>query len=112
MITAIGVDPGKHGAYAVVRDGILLRVVSFEEDIKICRTLAYQFADLIVVERVTASPQQGVVSAFTFGRYAEAAETAAQVNCYVRPGQVHLVRPIEWQSALGCLSGEIGRAHV
>lgn len=104
MKTVIGVDPGKNGAYAVISEGILIKVVPFEGEIINCRSLAHVPTHSIVVERVTASPQQGVVSAFTFGRYSEAVTTAAYLNPYAG-GKVRMVRPVEWQTALGCLSG-------
>jgi len=102
----IGVDPGKHGAYARIENGRLCRVVPFKGDITICRKIAMKEVYIpsemnFFVERVTASPQMGVVSAFTFGRWAEAIDTAL----YISQSDVHMVRPNIWQNAIGVFSG-------
>ena len=100
----VGIDPGKNGALAVIDGRDLIRIIPFKGDIGLCRLAPYEVhADHIFLERVTASPQQGVVSAFTFGKYSEAVESASLLNrsCPL----VHAVRPSAWQGALGCLTG-------
>lgn len=101
----VGVDPGKSGGYAVIIGGKLDHVRPFKGDISWCRNI-YQafgvpFLDVhIFIEQVTSSPQMGVVSSFTFGRWAEAPITAAV--CSGKP--YHMVRPQVWQSAIGCFA--------
>lgn len=52
------------------------------------------------IERVSSSPQMGVVSAFTFGRGVGNLEAACQ--CVGIP--ITWVAPSVWQKELGCLS--------
>ncbi len=105
MERIVGIDPGKSGAIAVICFGILTEVIPFKKDINKCRGCIApdNFCGLTTyfVEKVTASPQMGVVSAFTFGRWAEAIETSlwhAKVD-------YHMVRPQKWQMGIGCYSG-------
>ena len=92
----VGVDPGKSGAAACLLDGDLKWVRPFKGNIENCRSIGYQGCTYFI-ERVTASPQMGVVSAFTFGKWAEAVEcTAILSGC-----PVHMVRPQVWQNAIG-----------
>lgn len=99
----IGIDPGKSGARATIIDGVLRSVVPFEKDILNCRTIG-NIPSLttctIFIERVTASPNMGVVSAFTFGKWAEALETTAHLSSF----EYHMVRPQVWQNAIGVFS--------
>lgn len=101
----VGVDPGKSGGYAVIIDGKLDGVWPFKKDIERVRHLftafSVPFLDVhIFIEQVTASPQMGVVSAFTFGKWAEAPITSAY--CSGKP--YYMVRPQVWQSAIGCFA--------
>ncbi|MCK4579394.1 MAG: hypothetical protein KAU50_11435 [Candidatus Marinimicrobia bacterium] len=100
----VGVDPGKTGASAHMVDGNLIEVVPFDGDITRCRWVGQGRAGnppTYFIERVTASPHMGVVSAFTFGRWAEAVESS--VIFYERP--YHMVRPVVWQNTIGVFSG-------
>lgn len=55
----------------------------------------------VAIEKVAASPQMGVVSAFTFGRSYGQLETAVAAM-----GWRHtLVLPTRWQKHLSCMSG-------
>jgi Holliday junction resolvasome RuvABC endonuclease subunit len=96
----IGVDPGKNGAAATLSDGELVEVLPFNGKIELCRTININLPDLYVIEKVTASPHMGVVSAFTFGKWAEVVETTAILTG--RP--VRMVRPQVWQNAIGVYS--------
>lgn len=108
MKTIIGIDPGINGGIAWIVDGDA-RVEKMPD------TLA-DLWDLIVnislnastggsniiayIEKVSSSPQMGVVSSFSFGRgygNLEMALTAAGIP-FERP------RPQEWQKALSCLT--------
>ncbi len=93
----IGVDPGKSGAAARLIDGKLIEVLPFKGEIKRCREINKGIPDIYFIERVTASPQMGVVSAFTFGKWAEVVETTAILTG--KP--VHMIRPQVWQNAIG-----------
>jgi len=99
----IGIDPGKTGGTAHIENGELVGVVPFKGDIMVCREVG-RHAHLrnahFFIEKVTASPQMGVVSAFTFGRWAEAVECTALLSGL----PVHMVRPQVWQSAIGVFS--------
>ena len=103
----IGIDPGKSGAIAVVDSnlGTLLDVFSFtdQDEMEIVHWLATEELRYVEVfiEDVHSSPQQGVASAFTFGRGYGLLLGAL----YAGGATVRKVRPAEWQSALGCLSG-------
>lgn len=104
----IGIDPGKGGGIArVARGGDALEVGPMPETdrdvfeiLDGMRTKAgwphvHCFA---VVERVSASPQMGVVSAFTFGRGYGALLMALAASGI----PFELVSPVKWQTALGC----------
>lgn len=56
--------------------------------------------DLIGMEKVHASPQQGVVSAFTFGEWFGALSQAVRQT----EAKSMLIKPSEWQAALGIQS--------
>jgi len=96
----IGIDPGKSGAAAEIADGKLMSVYPFKKDLDRCRNVRFM-RGMFFIEKVTSSPQMGVVSSFTFGRYAEAVETSARNSCF----PVQMVRPQVWQNAIGCVSG-------
>ena len=99
----IGIDPGKTGAAAHIQDGRILAVYPFKGEIDRCRFMKIHQGTMpptIFIERVTASPNMGVTGAFTFGRWAEAVESAA-----VHSGcEIHIVRPQVWQNAIGVFS--------
>lgn len=96
----IGIDPGKLGAAAYIENGVLKKVLPFKGDITKCRKIHLEIPPgprHYFIETVTASPNMGVVSAFTFGKWAEAVECTARLA----PGDVHTVRPVVWQNAIG-----------
>lgn len=95
----IGIDPGKSGAAACISNGELKWVKPFNGDIENCRRIGYSDC-VYFIERVTASPNMGVVSAFTFGKWAEAVECAAILS----GSRVHMIRPVVWQNAIGVYS--------
>jgi len=107
----IGVDPGKTGGAAHIIDGDLAGVQPFDGDIMQCRLIAASAASnpTFFIERVTASPQMGVVGAFTFGRWAEAVETTAILSgC-----KVHFARPVVWQNSIGVFAaGDKARLYA
>ena len=99
----IGVDPGKTGGAAYMMDGNLITVTAFKGDIEKCRAIGIGFdgnPPVFFIEKVGASSNQGTVSAFTFGKWAESVESAA-IHAGATP---HMVRPTVWQNAIGVFS--------
>jgi hypothetical protein len=101
----LGVDPGLTGGLALISDeGRVLRVSKMpitEADLLLELNAMCADEPRAVVEQVGASPQMGVVSAFTFGKGFGGllmALTAVGVR-------FDLAVPRKWQGALGCLSG-------
>ena len=110
----IGIDPGVGGGIAMINEcGVVLTAMKMPATE---RDLLEGFNDAFiqgrvdgdrlrpcraVLERVGASPQMGVVSAFTFGKGYGAllmALTAARIP-------FDQVAPAKWQQAMGCRSG-------
>jgi Holliday junction resolvasome RuvABC endonuclease subunit len=106
MSTIVGIDPGKTGGLSFFRDGKTLEfVMSFKDkDIHNIRQSVFDACNSpttkIFIENVHVSPQMGVVSAFTFGRYFEVVLSAVMLS----RGSVFLVSPQIWQAALGVIS--------
>lgn len=101
----IGIDPGLGGGLAAIGEGGTVRAFKMPVTDRDVLDLLSQFlgggGTRAVLERVSASPQMGVVSAFTFGRGfggLTMALTAARIP-------FDLVTPRTWQTALACLSG-------
>ena len=95
----LGIDPGVTGAYALLSDEGVIRLVSdFTSVAEVWKELD-GLSDLIsyaVIEDVHASPQMGVVSVFTFGKNAGAWQgllTALKIP-------YALVTPAKWQKAI------------
>lgn len=110
-MTIIGIDPGKAGGIAWIRDGnvavekmpdTLKDLWELMESILSEVPMIYrQKETMAYIEQVSSSPQQGVVSAFTFGQgygRLEMALTAANVP-------FKRVTPQVWQKAMKCLTG-------
>lgn len=109
----IGVDPGVGGGIAAVDDrGSPLRAVRMPETerdvLDVLRELSGRGEARAVLERVWSSPQQGVASAFTFGRNYGAVRLAL-VACEIPFDEV---TPMRWQAALGCLIRGRGRRQI
>lgn len=107
MSIFLGVDPGASGGIAILNDeGLILdarKIPEHEADIidhiRIWRRTCQNRSAMI--ERVSASPQMGVVSAFSFGRsygMLRMALTAAGIP-------FDEVSPIKWQNAMDCRTG-------
>lgn len=102
MRTCIGLDPGKGGGIAIIRDGTVsaysmpVTVADVWEEIG-----RWQNSNVIAaLEIVHSSPQMGVKSAFTFGNgygHLEMALTAAGISW-------RGVRPQVWQKEMQCLT--------
>lgn len=103
-MTIIGIDPGKSGGIAWIREGRLW-VEKMPDTIKdlweLVQSIAFDGACKAYLEQVSAMPKQGVTSCFTFGNgfgHLEMALTAAGIP-------FERVRPQKWQKALGCSTG-------
>ena len=111
----IGVDPGKSGGIAWIDETGKACVEKMPDTLKdlwelIEKDILHATGNLhfgnstrnckAYLEQVSSSPQQGVVSAFTFGNgygHLEMALTAAGIP-------FERVRPQVWQKAMGCLT--------
>lgn len=104
----VGIDPGKGGGLAVVDHlGTVVGTRKMPEterdllDYLQGMTAEHPCAVRAMLERVSASPQMGVTSAFTFGKGFGGllmALTAARMP-------FDLVTPQTWQQAMGCRTG-------
>jgi crossover junction endodeoxyribonuclease RuvC len=101
----LGIDPGKSGAIAAIRfteSGPATCRLS-ETPADVCQfildvsTIDQCFA---IVEKVGASPQMGVVSAFTFGK--SFGWLQGVLDAYKIPYE--FATPQKWQKAMGCLT--------
>jgi crossover junction endodeoxyribonuclease RuvC len=96
----IGLDPGAHGAVAIVgSDGELVQYLCFQGSWKpIGNILAeYREDSVAALEKVSSRPGQGVVSVFQFGKAVGALESLLE---YLQVPFI-LVSPAKWQSILG-----------
>lgn len=106
MKAYLGIDPGKSGGMAIVGQSdtpLAYAMPETEADIlDVLHTLAtYKGCEIIAaIEKVSSSPQQGVVSAFTFGMgYGGLRMALTALKIPWRE-----VRPQVWQKELGCLT--------
>lgn len=101
MTCIIGIDPGKSGGIAVIKDGQAWadKMPETEKDLwDYFDSLLYD--GFAFIEKVHAMPKQGVTSTFSFGQnfgMLIMALTAASIP-------FELVTPQKWQKELGCLS--------
>lgn len=99
----VGVDPGVNGGIAFLGSEAprAFKMPETEKDLyDLLAAYAFDYPP-VFLEYVRSSPQQGVVSAFTFGRgygFLRGIITALRYP-------LHDVTPQKWQKALGCLSG-------
>jgi hypothetical protein len=99
----LGIDPGKSGGIAGMGEGQVLAVKMPEtvgDLVDALRELAVRGFTIAYVERVSTSPQMGVVSAGTFMRGLGQIEAA----CQALGIRLEWVSPAVWQRSLGCLS--------
>lgn len=114
----IGIDPGKTGAIASIylqnyASLPVIKIHNIPDEVhelyelvrNICGERPFDKIDLIH-ERVTASPQMGVVSAFTFGKGYGRLEMVVEVASRIKKEvmTVEKVLPSAWQTSLDCLS--------
>ena len=103
--TYMGIDPGKSGSIAFVRGDTAWTVPndSGHRDLFDAIIDAWTFAPIkfALIERVSASPQMGTVSAFSFGQSYGALEmllTCSEVS-------FERITPVAWQNAMKCRTG-------
>lgn len=103
----IGIDPGKSGCIAVIEEtssGVLVtsqKLDATDKDVSDFLDVFALRAKFCLIEKVGASPQMGVVSAFSFGKsfgFLLGILTAHKIP-------FEFVTPQKWQKGLGCLSG-------
>ena len=106
----IGIDPGKHGGYCYIIDGVAKAFpwddTFFAQDMN-CLARTKDDGVVAAVEKVGAMPGQGVTSMFNFGKsagYIEGVLTAIGI-----PYQ--LVPPAKWKREFG-LIGKDKKASV
>jgi crossover junction endodeoxyribonuclease RuvC len=103
----IGIDPGESGGIAIIEDtsnGVLVmsqKLDATEADVSEFLERCGSSAKFCLIEKVGATPQMGVVSAFTFGRsfgFLIGLLTAHKIP-------FDFVTPQKWQKSMGCLTG-------
>lgn len=102
----IGIDPGQSGGIAVIEEtssGVLVtsqKLDATEADVSAFLDVFAVRAKFCVIEKVGATPQMGVCSAFTFGKsfgFLIGILTAHKIP-------FDFVTPQKWQKSLGCLT--------
>ena len=100
---SIGIDPGQDGAIAVIDDSGPL-VFRFKNATKADVANSFRSLNRVVafayLEKVSASPRMGVVSAFKFG--ASAGYLEACLHAFQIPFE--FVTTAKWQKTMGCMT--------
>jgi hypothetical protein len=101
----IGIDPGKSGSIAFINRETAWTIPndSTHRDLFEAITDAQRIAPvgLAIIERVSASPQMGTVSAFSFGQSYGSLEML--LTCAGVPFE--RITPVAWQNAMKCRTG-------
>lgn len=96
----IGVDPGKSGAYALLRESGTADVFDWTDPKEFSDTISEWCENLdiqgAVVEAVHSMPKQGVSSSFAFGMVYGVAQGVIVAHGI----PMHMVTPQKWQKAL------------
>ena len=115
-MTYLGIDPGKSGSIAFIRDGKWWSVKNDSTLQELSEALdeSWDGGAFAMIEVVHSSPQMGVKSAFTFGRgygalgmgLCAAGISYGQLEALLVANKIPFdrVRPQAWQKALGCLT--------
>lgn len=98
----IGIDPGRSGAIAMLKDGkiAIIRLDQTERDIAEQLEHLVLYPAVAVLEKVHSTPQMGVKSAFTFGE--SFGFLKGLLAAYEIP--YSLVTPQAWQKNMGCMT--------
>lgn len=99
VLTVGGIDPGVSGGFALIQGQSVLHRPMPETPLEIKDALIEFFneADIVLLEKVSASPQMGVTSAFTFGK----GYGALEIGLAFLEVPYTLITPQAWQSGLG-----------
>lgn len=101
----LGIDPGKSGAIAAIvtatTEPLTIKLTETEHDVSAWLRQFPMELLVAMVEQVSSSPQQGVVSAFTFGK--SYGMLLGLLTAHKIP--YRLVRPAVWQRSMGAMSG-------
>lgn len=96
----IGIDPGKSGGVAFIRGSDRKAFKMPEVDHDLWQMLVGNDPATVVIEQVASSPQQGVKSAFTFGK----SVGLIRGLCIAAGLQMAYVTPAKWQKEFGLTS--------
>ena len=102
----VGLDPGVNGGIAALdREGHIVMVTKIPgtdlEIFQCVNDLSTHGGARACLEKVSAYPQMGVTSAFTFGRgFGKLLMALAAAGI-----PYDLIRPQDWQSTMGCRTG-------
>jgi Holliday junction resolvasome RuvABC endonuclease subunit len=101
-MTYLGIDPGKSGSIAFIRDGKWWSVKNDSTLQELSEALdeSWDGGAFAMIEVVHSSPQMGVKSAFTFG------QSYGQLEALLVANKIPFdrVRPQAWQKAMGCMT--------
>lgn len=103
MQVIIGIDPGVTGAICVI-DGDRVTLHKMPESISKMQLILQEFyrvEPIVMLEQVHSSPQQGVSTAFKFGRVYGQVEGVLDCHGF----DVEYVPPQTWQRGIDCLTG-------
>lgn len=121
----VGIDPGAKGGIAVIQaDGVDTNLLFAQAlpcskhkvnkgwqnflDVPRMQALLIELKgqydiDLVMMERVTAHPRQGVASTFNFGRAFGELNASTTAVFGMQP---HLIQPKDWRHAVGAAGGD------
>lgn len=101
MQVIIGIDPGVTGAICVI-DGDTVTLHKMPEDVTEIRGMfpCLFTKHLVMLEKVHSSPQQGVSTAFKFGRVYGQIEGICTGLCM----DIDYVTPLTWQRGVGIVT--------
>lgn len=102
MKAFIGIDPGKSGGVAIIRDDGVIVVEPYSDEgyIKMMKACSQCESVRVCIEHVSAMPKQGVVGVFTFGKEAGFLEGVLQALGI----SYQLIRPQTWKKEFGLSS--------
>lgn len=101
----IGIDPGKSGSIAFIQENTAWTIPNDSTHKDLME--AFHDASMVgqirfgLIERVSASPQMGTVSAFSFGQSYGSLEML--LTCASVPFE--RITPVKWQDAMKCRTG-------
>lgn len=102
--TFIGIDPGKTGAITIITGSkVTMHKMPTNLSDKLYLLHGVYIRPVFIMEGVHSSPQQGRVSAFTFGR--GYGQLEAILDYLKDIFTVDIVTPQRWQTAVDCLTG-------